>query len=61
MVAALVDAGFLAADHGHDPQTVWEYASAPYVPYLEDEFTFTRSFTGDALQQIMDITGPYAR
>ena len=24
-----------------DPQSVFDYASAPYVPYLTDEFTFT--------------------
>ena len=59
MTQAMVDAGFLAADHGHDPKVVWEYASAPYLPYLEDEFTFTRAFTGEALAKIMDITGPY--
>jgi predicted unusual protein kinase regulating ubiquinone biosynthesis (AarF/ABC1/UbiB family) len=59
MVRRLVEAGFLAADHGLDPATVWEYGSRPYVPYLEDEFTFTREWVGATLGQIIDITGPY--
>src|SRR5947209_7187310 len=29
---AMVEAGFLKRDHGHDPTHVWEYVSGPYVP-----------------------------
>src|SRR5947209_2680929 len=32
-VNAMVSAGFLRPDHGHDPYQVWEYVSGPYVPY----------------------------
>ena len=31
---------------------MFEYVSAPYVPYLTDEFTFTREFTGDVLGDV---------
>ncbi|MCU1484735.1 MAG: hypothetical protein JWN67_1481 [Actinomycetia bacterium] len=56
---ALVDAGFLQPDHGHDPAEVWAYVSGPYVPYLSDEFTYSREWTGAALGRLIDINGPY--
>jgi predicted unusual protein kinase regulating ubiquinone biosynthesis (AarF/ABC1/UbiB family) len=52
-------AGFLPRGHGLDAEHVFEYASAPYVPYLEDEFTFTRRFVGETLGKVLDLTGPY--
>ena len=39
---------------------VYDYVSAPYVPYLVDEFTFTRHFVADALSTIIDLKGPHA-
>jgi predicted unusual protein kinase regulating ubiquinone biosynthesis (AarF/ABC1/UbiB family) len=59
MVKRLVVAGFLPEDHGLDPQTVWEYGSSPYLPYMEEEFTFTRQWVGETLGRVIDITGPY--
>jgi predicted unusual protein kinase regulating ubiquinone biosynthesis (AarF/ABC1/UbiB family) len=59
-VDAMVTAGFLAPDHGRDPRAVWEYVSSPYIPYLDDEFAFTRGFVGEVLGKILDINGPYA-
>jgi hypothetical protein len=59
MVAAAVAAGFLPPDHGLDPQRVFEYASAPYQPYLHEEFTFTRRYVGETLAKVLDLTGPY--
>ena len=59
-VNAMADAGFLKPGHGHDPIHVWEYVSGPYVPFLTDEFTFTREWTGKALGRLIDINGPYA-
>ncbi len=59
-VRAMVEVGFLRPDHGLDPQRVYEYVSAPYVPYLQDTFTFTRQFTGEALGKVVNIDGPYA-
>ena len=59
MLAAAERAGFLAAGHGLDAEHVFEYVSAPYVPYLEDEFTFTRRFVGETLAKVLDLNGPY--
>lgn len=60
MVDRMVDAGFLYADHGLDPQRVWEYVSAPYTPYLDDEYTFRPDFAGQTLAKLLDRNGPYA-
>ena len=30
------------------------------MPYLDDEFTYTRSFVGSAFGAMIDINGPYA-
>jgi len=57
---AMVDAGFLAADHGLDPGHVFDCVSAPYRAYFHDQFTFTPSYTGDALRSLIDVRGPYA-
>jgi predicted unusual protein kinase regulating ubiquinone biosynthesis (AarF/ABC1/UbiB family) len=59
-VVTSVEGGFLAEDHGLDPAAVWEYVSGPYVPFLEDEFTFTREWVGQTLGRTIDINGPYA-
>jgi len=60
IVARMVEAGFLFADHGLDAQRVWEYVSAPYTPYLEPEFTFTADFASKTLGKLLDLNGPYA-
>jgi predicted unusual protein kinase regulating ubiquinone biosynthesis (AarF/ABC1/UbiB family) len=60
LVENMIAAGFLAADHGLDPQRVYEFASSPYIPYLDEEFTFTRRFVGEALGKILDLYGPYS-
>ncbi len=59
MLAAAETAGFLPKGHGLDANHVFEYASAPYLPYFEDEFTFTRRFVGETLAKVLDLTGPY--
>ncbi len=59
-VRAMVEVGFLRPDHGLDPERVYAYVSAPYVPYLQDTFTFTRKFTAEALGKVADIDGPDA-
>jgi hypothetical protein len=59
-VEAMVSVGFLRPDHGLDPKLVFEYVSAPYVPYLGDTFTFTRQFTADALGKVANIDGPHS-
>jgi predicted unusual protein kinase regulating ubiquinone biosynthesis (AarF/ABC1/UbiB family) len=59
LVKRMVQAGFLQPDHGLDPQHVFEYVGNPYLPYLTDEFTFTREFVADALSRMLDVTGPH--
>jgi predicted unusual protein kinase regulating ubiquinone biosynthesis (AarF/ABC1/UbiB family) len=58
-VAALIRAGFLRPDHGQPADRIFEYVSSPYVPYLSDEFTFTRAWTSETLAKLLDIRGPY--
>jgi hypothetical protein len=60
-VEAMVSVGFLRPDHGFDPNLVFEYVSAPYVPYLVDTFTFSRQFTADALGKVANIEGPHSQ
>jgi predicted unusual protein kinase regulating ubiquinone biosynthesis (AarF/ABC1/UbiB family) len=60
LVAAMEDVGFLRPGHGLPAQAVYDYVSAPYVPYLSDTFTFTRTFVRDALQRVIDVRGPHA-
>jgi len=60
LVAAMETVGFLRRGHGLPDQDVYDYVSSPYLPYLSDEFTFTRSFVREAMQRIIDVTGPYA-
>jgi predicted unusual protein kinase regulating ubiquinone biosynthesis (AarF/ABC1/UbiB family) len=60
VVAGMVGAGFLPPDHGLDPEHVFECVGMPYRAYFDEEFTFTRTYTTEALGALMDITGPYA-
>ena len=39
---------------------MYDYVSAPYEPYLTDEFTFTRTFVRDTLGRVIDVKGPHA-
>ena len=58
-IQAAIDAGFLPADHGLDPQHVFEYVSGPYEPFMVEEFTYTRDWTSKALQRVVDMQGQY--
>ena len=58
-VAAMERAGFLPPDHGLDPDVVLAYVSRPYLPYLEDEYTFTPGFAAGAVRGLLDVTGPH--
>jgi predicted unusual protein kinase regulating ubiquinone biosynthesis (AarF/ABC1/UbiB family) len=60
LVEAMVESRFLPEGHGLTPEAVFEYVSAPYVPYLTDRFTFSRSFTAEALSKVFDVNGPSA-
>ena len=58
-VTALVDGGFLRADHGLDSALVFEAAATPYRPLLEPEFTYRRTWVSGALARVLDLQGPY--
>ncbi len=60
LVAAMEQSGFLHAGHGLDPDLVFDYVSSPYVPYLTDEFTFSRQWMIDTIGKIFDVQGPHA-
>jgi predicted unusual protein kinase regulating ubiquinone biosynthesis (AarF/ABC1/UbiB family) len=60
LVAAMEVAGFLRPGHGLAADHVYSYVSAPYQPYLVDEFTFTREWMRNTLGHIIDIGGPHA-
>ena len=61
LVAKMVRSNFLPASHGLDPALVYDYVSSPYVPYLTDEFTFTRKWMRDTIAKIFDVQGPHGR
>jgi predicted unusual protein kinase regulating ubiquinone biosynthesis (AarF/ABC1/UbiB family) len=58
-VDAMVAADFLPADHGIDPERIWEYVSTPYVPLLSARFRYTRAWVSQALQKLIDLPGRY--
>ena len=57
--AMMVSAGFLAPDHGLNAEQIWTYVSAPYKPYFNDSFTFTRAYVAETLGAILDVRGPH--
>lgn len=59
LVRMSVAANFLAPNHGFDPAFVFEYVRGPYEPYLTETFTYTREWTGKALQTVVDMQGRY--
>ena len=60
LLAAMESVGFLKPGHGLAAETVYEYVSTPYTPYLTDRFQFTRDFVKDAMATIIDVKGPHA-
>ena len=60
LMAAMEAVGFLQSGHGLAAQTVWDYVSAPYTPYLTDTFAYTRDFTKQAMATIIDVKGPHS-
>ncbi len=60
LVRAMEQSGFLRAGHGLAAAHVFDYVSSPYVPYLTDEFTFTRQWMIDTIAKIFDVQGPHA-
>jgi hypothetical protein len=60
LLAAMEAVGFLRPGHGLAAETVFEYVSTPYTPYLTDRFEFTRQFVQQAMATIIDVKGPHA-
>ena len=60
LVREMERSGFLRTGHGLDAGHVFDYVSSPYVPYLTDEFTFTRQWMIDTIAKIFDVQGPHA-
>lgn len=56
---AMVDVGFLAPGHGLDPAAIYDYVSAPYRPYLTDDFTFSPQFLRSAVGDVANVRGPH--
>jgi predicted unusual protein kinase regulating ubiquinone biosynthesis (AarF/ABC1/UbiB family) len=59
LVASLVGAGFLRADHAFPEELIYEFCSTPYVPFQQDWFAYTSEFVGQTLQRMLDMTGRY--
>ncbi len=59
-VRAMEEVGFLAPDHGLSVEQIHAYVSLPYIPYLTDEFTFSRQFMNDTLSTMIELKGPHA-
>ncbi|MEJ7801375.1 MAG: AarF/ABC1/UbiB kinase family protein [Ilumatobacter sp.] len=59
LIHAMEASEFLRPDHGLPAEIVYEYVSSPYVPYLTDEFTFTRQWIIDTIGRIFDVQGPH--
>jgi predicted unusual protein kinase regulating ubiquinone biosynthesis (AarF/ABC1/UbiB family) len=58
-VREAVAAGFLPGDHGLDDDLIFEYVSGPYEPFMVEEFTYTRGWTSQALQKLVDMQGRF--
>lgn len=58
-VDSAVAAGFLPPDHGFDPAFVFAYIRGPYEPFEHETFTYTRRWTAQALQTVIDLQGTY--
>jgi predicted unusual protein kinase regulating ubiquinone biosynthesis (AarF/ABC1/UbiB family) len=60
LIRAMESVDFVPAGHLLDPQSVFDYVSTPYRPYLVEHFRFTRDFVRDTIQKIIDVKGPHA-
>ncbi len=59
LVASLVDAGFLARDHGLPHDVLYEFCSTPYLPFQRERFRYSSEFVSSTLQRMLDMTGTY--
>ena len=59
VVRGAIDAGFLPEDHGLGDDLLFEYVSSPYEPFMVETFTYTRAWTSQALQKVIDVQGRF--
>jgi predicted unusual protein kinase regulating ubiquinone biosynthesis (AarF/ABC1/UbiB family) len=59
-VKALVHSGFLPPDHGIAAERLYEYCTLPYIPFQQEEFTYSSEFVGHTLQRMLDLQGEYS-
>ncbi|HEX2118381.1 MAG TPA: AarF/ABC1/UbiB kinase family protein [Acidimicrobiales bacterium] len=57
---AVVHSGFLPPDHGLSAERLYEYCTLPYIPFQQEEFTYSREFVGQTLQRMLDLAGEYS-
>ncbi len=60
LVRAMEASAFLRPNHGLPAELIYDYVSSPYVPYLTDEFSFTRQWMIDTIGKVFDVQGPHA-
>ncbi len=60
LVREMENSKFLRANHGLPAELIYDYVSSPYVPYLTDEFTYTRQWMIDTISKIFDVQGVHA-
>ncbi len=60
LMRAMEASGFLVPDHGLGAQQIFDYVSAPYVPYMEESFSFNRQFMKETMSTMIDVKGPHA-
>ncbi|MGH9263720.1 MAG: ABC1 kinase family protein [Acidimicrobiales bacterium] len=57
---AVVHSGFLPPDHGLSAERLYEYCTLPYIPFQQEEFTYSSEFVGQTLQRMLDLAGEYS-
>jgi predicted unusual protein kinase regulating ubiquinone biosynthesis (AarF/ABC1/UbiB family) len=56
---ALVDAGFLSVRHGLTASRIYEYVRTPYLPFQNDDFTYTPEHVASTIQTMIDLNGEF--
>jgi len=60
MLQRMVEGGFLAEGSTIDALVLHEWMSKPYQPYVEDHFTFSRTWLREMLADVVNISGERA-
>ncbi len=59
MVDSAIEAGFLPSNHGLDPELIYEYASQPYKPLIQNYFQYSKNWVSSTLHEVLDLKGRY--